>query len=87
LTVSASALENACYRISIDANGDVSDIFDKKLNRQLLTAPIRLAIKTDKPVQWPAWNMDWTDQIKAPRSYVSGPAKIRVSENGPVTSQ
>ncbi|HKE60427.1 MAG TPA: glycoside hydrolase family 38 C-terminal domain-containing protein [Pyrinomonadaceae bacterium] len=84
LRVSESALENARYRIGIDANGDVSNIFDKKLDRELLTAPIRLAIKTDKPVQWPAWNMDWTDQIKAPRAYVSGPAKIRVSENGPV---
>jgi alpha-mannosidase len=84
LKVSESSLENGRYRISIDANGDVSSIFDKKLNRELLNSPIRLAIKTDKPAQWPAWNMDWTDQIKAPRAYVGGPAKIRVSENGPV---
>ena len=84
LKVSESTLENGRYRISIDAQGDVSAIFDKKLNRELLSAPIRLAIKTDKPTQWPAWNMDWNDQIKAPRAYVGGPAKIRVSENGPV---
>src|SRR5262249_12674026 len=41
-------------------------------------------IKNDTPAQWPAWNMDWTDQQRAPRAYVSGPAKIRVVENGPV---
>src|SRR4029077_18845758 len=45
---------------------------------------IRLALKADTPTQWPAWNMDWSDQQKPPRSYVSGEAKIRVVENGPV---
>ena len=28
--------------------------------------------------------MDWADQKKPPRAYVSGPATIRVVENGPV---
>lgn len=28
--------------------------------------------------------MDWTDQQKPPRSYVAGPAQVRVVENGPV---
>src|SRR4029077_3705907 len=45
---------------------------------------IRLALKADTPTQWPAWNMDWSDQQKPPRSYVSGEAKIRIIENGPV---
>ncbi|HYG79947.1 MAG TPA: glycoside hydrolase family 38 C-terminal domain-containing protein, partial [Pyrinomonadaceae bacterium] len=30
------------------------------------------------------WNMDWADRRKPPRGYVSGPAKIRVIERGPV---
>jgi len=84
LKVSASSLENARFRISLDQNGDVASIFDKSLNHEMLSAPLRLAIKTDKPEQWPAWNMDWADQQRAPRAYVSGPAKIRVVENGPV---
>ena len=45
---------------------------------------MRLAIKSDTPAQWPAWNMDWADQQKPPRAHVSGPAKIRIVENGPV---
>ncbi len=45
--------------------------------------PARLEIKTDKPVQWPAWNMDWEDQSRAPRAYVGGPAQVRIVENGP----
>ena len=84
LKVSKSSLENQRYLIKLNEGGDVASIFDKRLNRELLAAPMRLAIKNDAPVQWPAWNMDWSDQQKPPRAYVSGPAQIRVVENGPV---
>jgi alpha-mannosidase len=79
-----SSLENDRYQIKIDSNGDVSSIFDKKIRRELLSAPIRLAISTDNPRQWPAWNMDFEDEQRAPRAFVGGPAKVRVVENGPV---
>jgi alpha-mannosidase len=84
LQVGESSLENARYRISINADGDVSSIFDKSINKELLSAPARLAFQTERPKDWPAWNMDWADQQKPPRGYVSGAAKIRVVENGPV---
>jgi alpha-mannosidase len=84
LKVSESSLENHRYRISLNADGDVASIFDKQLKRELLDAPMRLAIKSDTPAQWPAWNMDWTDQQKPPRAYVGGAAKVRVVESGPV---
>jgi alpha-mannosidase len=77
-------LENARYQVTVDENGDVMKIFDKQLNRGLLSAPIRLAIITDHPQNWPAWNMDFEDEQRPPRTYVSGPAKIRVVEDGPV---
>jgi alpha-mannosidase len=83
LHVSESLLENVRYRVQIDQNGDVSGVFDKKLNRELLSGPVRLAISTDNPRQWPAWNMDFEDEQGAPRVYVSGPARVRVAENGP----
>ena len=84
LTVTESSLENARYRIQLDKNGDVSNIFDKRTNRELLDAPIRLAVSTDNPRQWPAWNMDFEDEQRPPRSFVGGPAKIRIVEHGPV---
>ena len=84
LKVTNSSLENARYRIQLNSDGDISSIFDKKLNRELLSAPVRLAFQTEKPSQWPAWNMDWSDQSKPPRGYVGGPAKISIVENGPV---
>jgi alpha-mannosidase len=83
LKVTESSLENARYRVTIDQNGDIAGIFDKAVKKELLLTPARLEIKTDKPVQWPAWNMDWEDQSRAPRAYVGGPAQIRIVENGP----
>jgi alpha-mannosidase len=84
LQVSENSLENHYYRVTLNSNGDVSSIFDKSLNKELLAAPMRLAISYDNPEQWPAWNMDWDQEQAAPKQYVSGPAKIRVVENGPV---
>jgi alpha-mannosidase len=79
-----NSIGNARYLVSIDANGDVARIYDKSLKRELLAAPARLALQTEHPFDWPAWNMDWADQQKPPRGYVSGPAQISVVEQGPV---
>ena len=84
LRVTESSLENARYRLTIDEHGDVSSIFDKTLDKELLRAPARLAFQTERPRDWPAWNMDWTDRQKPPRRYVEGPASIRIIEHGPV---
>lgn len=82
--VTESSLENLRYRVRLNGDGDVASIFDNKVGRELLSAPIRLAISTDNPRQWPAWNMDFEDQQRPPRAFVGGPAKIRIVESGPV---
>jgi alpha-mannosidase len=84
LKITKSSLENARYRVQLDANGDVSSIYDKSIGKELLSGPIRLAISKDAPAIYPAWNMDFDQEQAAPRSYVSGPAKIQIKENGPV---
>jgi alpha-mannosidase len=83
LHVSEESLENQYYRVKLNADGDVASIFDKSLGKELLAAPARLAISYDNPEHWPAWNMDWDQEQAAPKTYVGGPAKIRVVENGP----
>jgi alpha-mannosidase len=80
LKVSQSMLENARYRVSLSREGDETSIFDKLLNKELLSGPIRLAISNDAPKQWPAWNMDFDQEQAMPRSYVGGPAKIASSK-------
>ncbi|HEY3936775.1 MAG TPA: glycoside hydrolase family 38 C-terminal domain-containing protein, partial [Bryobacteraceae bacterium] len=84
LKVTDSSLENARYTVKLDANGDVASIYDKTLAKELLSAPMRLAISNDTPQQWPAWNMDFDQEQAPPRAYVGGPARIRIKEDGPV---
>jgi alpha-mannosidase len=84
LRITNDEMENKYYRVKINANGDVASIFDKAIGKELLSAPARLAISYDNPRQWPAWNMDWDQEQAAPKAFVSGPAKIRVVERGPV---
>ncbi len=83
LHVTANSLENARYKVQIDNNGDIASVFDKKLNKELLSAPMRLALIQDNPAQWPAWNMDFADEQRAPKGYVGGTPKITIAEQGP----
>jgi alpha-mannosidase len=84
LKVTDRSLEGDRYRVTLNDAGDIASVFDKAANRELLSAPARLAFQTENPREWPAWNLDWADQSKPPRGYVDGPAKFRVVENGPV---
>jgi len=83
MKVSENSLENQYYRVKLNTDGDVTSIFDKLIDRELLAAPARLAISYDNPEQWPAWNMDWDQEQATPKAYVGGPATIRVVEDGP----
>ena len=83
LKVTDSTLENARYKVVLNAAGDVRSIFDKSINKELLASPMRLAINNDAPKQWPAWNMDFDQEQAAPRAYIGGTAKARIVENGP----
>ena len=84
LRVSERTVENAAYRATLNEDGDLVSVYDKLQKRELLAAPARLAFQQEKPRRWPAWNMDWTDRQKAPRAFLSGPARITVTERGPV---
>jgi len=84
LSASNNILDNEFLKVTINVAGDISSIIDKKLGRELLSAPARLEFQKEHPEYWPAWNMDWKDRQKPPAGYVKGPAKITVTENGPV---
>ena len=81
---SESMLENEHYKVELNADGDVSSIYSKDLKKEMLAAPVRLALSNDTPKQWPAWNMDFDQEQAPPLRYVGGPAKIEIVENGPV---
>jgi alpha-mannosidase len=76
------SLENARYKVTLNEAGDISNIYDKSVGKELLSAPMRLAISSDHPSRWPAWNMDFEQEQAPPRAYARG-GQIRVKENGP----
>jgi alpha-mannosidase len=84
LAITSRVLENARYRVTVLDSGDLGGIYDKVNQRELLSAPARLAFQHEKPSRWPAWNMDWADRQKPARAFVGGPARITVVEDGPV---
>jgi len=82
LNVSATGLENARYRVSLNADGDIASVLDKRLGRELLAAPLRLQLLDDEPDQWSAWEIDYADISAAPKAVAAAPAKVRVVEDG-----
>ena len=84
LSASKTMLDNEFLKVTINNDGDISSIIDKKLGKELLSAPSRLEFQKEHPEYWPAWNMDWNDRKNPPACYVKGPATITVLEKGPV---
>lgn len=86
LSVSEKGMENQRYKVTIDANGDVSSIIDKQNgNREMLSAPIRLALLFDESNAWPSWEIHGDQLQKAPREYVDKEGlQVEVAENGPL---
>jgi alpha-mannosidase len=82
LKVDQSTLENAKFRVTLNSDGDIASIVDKRKNREVLSSPVRLEFLHENPKQYPAWNMDWGDREKPPRAHVGGPAKIEIAEQG-----
>lgn len=84
LKVTESSLENEKYSVRIDKNGDIASVVEKASGRELLKAPIRLEMLNDHSEKWPAWEVIHKDVSVAPREYVSGTPKVRITEQGPV---
>ena len=84
LKISPSAIENHRYRVLVNPEGDIASIYDKKADRELLTAPIQLQLLADRSSRWPAWEVLFEDLQASPKEIVDGPARIEVSESGPV---
>ena len=83
LSITPSSLQNARYTVKIDANGDVSSIFDKQAGVELLKAPITLQMLSDDSASWPAWEILYQSVAAAPRTRFASPG-VRVVEKGPV---
>ena len=80
--VSTGVLENARYRVTIDANGDPSGIFDKKAGRELLSGSSRFEVHNDQSSVWPAWELLYNDVTSSPRSFVNNSVQKMITDSG-----
>lgn len=80
----ASTLENSVYKITLDNNGDIISLTDKRNNKELVKEgkAIRLALFTEnKSYSWPAWEILKETVDRTPISITDG-TKITLVENG-----
>ena len=84
LSVQNNTLENSYYKVTLGNNGDITSIYDKQAEKELLASPAGLEFRHEAPEQWPAWNMDWNDRKKPALGYMNENASLRVIEQGPV---
>ena len=83
LKVTTQSLENEKYIVTLNDNGDIEQIFDKNLGRELLSSPIRLALHDyDGAGTYPAWELTYKEVSAAPREFAANP-EFKILENGP----
>ena len=84
MAVTNQTLENDYFKVTIDANGDIAGIFDKKALKEVLAKPASLQFQQERPSQWPAWNMDWNDRKNPPFDFMNQEVTVKIAEQGPV---
>lgn len=84
LIISKQTLENRKYKVSVDKNGDISSIYDKLENKELLSSPARLEMLNDETPQKPAWRIYYKSITANPRTYVGNVKSVEIEEAGPV---
>lgn len=86
--VSSRSIENSVYKVTLDEHGDISSIYDKRYNKELVEQgkAIRLALFTKNPsYNWPAWEIRKTT-LDAEPVPVTENVKITVAEQGALRS-
>ncbi len=77
-------LENDRLRVRLDSNGDVASVYDKKLRREMLRAPIRLQMLDNVSPHWAAWEILHDAVSRPPREHVGAESGPRLVETGPL---
>ncbi len=84
LTVTPIGLESGRYRVTVNEAGDISGVYDKDAQAELLSAPSQMQHFHDYSPNWPAWEILWETVSNPPQGVVADSPRIRVIEHGPV---
>lgn len=78
------SIENGKYKLIFNKNGDIAYLYDKKLGRQIIDSPIKMALLHDTgSLAYPSWEITKEDIDKEAYCYANTP-EFTVLENGPV---
>ena len=81
--VEAASVENSFYKLTLNENGDITSLFDKRNNKELVKAgkAIRLALFTEnKSFEWPAWEI-LKETVDATPISITEDVKVTLCEN------
>lgn len=87
IKVSGKTIENSIYRVTLDGNGDIASIVDKRYGRELVAEgrAIRLAFFTNnESFRWPAWEIRKSTIDADPVAIEDSDIRITVEESGPI---
>ncbi|MCM1115153.1 MAG: glycosyl hydrolase-related protein [Clostridium sp.] len=77
------SLENSKYKLIFNKNGDIAYLYDKRLGKQIIEKPIKMALLHDTgSLAYPSWEIRKEDLDKEPYCYANTP-EFAVVENGP----
>lgn len=77
-------LENSCYRLTFDRNGDITSLVEKKSGKEFVQhgKAIRLAMFTEnESFDWPAWEI-LKETVDRNPSSITGDVKLTLVEDG-----
>lgn len=83
-SAATTAIENSAYKISLNEQGDITSLYDKTNNKELVKngQSIRLALFTDNAsYNWPAWEIMKKTVDSAPVS-ITEDVRMALSEDG-----
>ena len=81
----AFTLENALIRVNVTALGQISAIYDKDTEREVLPRGQKanlLHVFEDRPISWDAWDIDPFFEDRA--ETIDTPCRITITETGPL---
>lgn len=77
------SVENSKYKVIFNKNGDIAYIYDKKLKKNIVDRPIKMALLHDTgSLAYPSWEITKHDIDKEPYCYANTP-EFSLLENGP----
>ena len=75
--------ENESLRVTVGPDGTLHSVYDKEADREVLDGRgNRILAYTDKPRKWDAWDVEANYESEGEE--LSGPARITVTEKGPL---